>query len=102
MLRRLDLAAAIAAVVLVAPPAGADNPVHRIAVLSNSETPEVMQSWLEGLRERGYVVGQNLQIEYRYSQAQTERIPALWLSSLRLAQKSSSPPRRRMPSRYTP
>jgi putative tryptophan/tyrosine transport system substrate-binding protein len=37
----------------------------------------MMQSWLEGLRERGYVVGQNLQIEYRYSQAQTERIPAL-------------------------
>jgi putative ABC transport system substrate-binding protein len=32
---------------------------------------------LEGLSERGYVVGRNLQIEYRYSQAQTERIPAL-------------------------
>jgi putative ABC transport system substrate-binding protein len=36
-----------------------------------------MQAWLEGLRERGYVVGRNLQIEYRYSQAQTDRIPAL-------------------------
>jgi len=36
-----------------------------------------MQAWLEGLRERGYVVGRNLQVEYRYSQAQTERIPAL-------------------------
>ena len=28
----------------------------------------MMQAWLEGLRERGYVVGRNLQIEYRYSQ----------------------------------
>jgi putative tryptophan/tyrosine transport system substrate-binding protein len=37
----------------------------------------MMQAWLEGLRERGYVVGRNLQIEYRYSQGQTERIPAL-------------------------
>jgi putative ABC transport system substrate-binding protein len=36
-----------------------------------------MQAWLEGLRERGYVVGRNLQIEYRYSQAQSEQIPAL-------------------------
>src|SRR5260370_9766068 len=36
-----------------------------------------MQAWLEGLREHGYVVGWNLQIEYRYSQAQSERIPAL-------------------------
>jgi putative tryptophan/tyrosine transport system substrate-binding protein len=32
---------------------------------------------LEGLRERGYVVGGNLQIEYRYSQGRNEQIPAL-------------------------
>ena len=35
------------------------------------------QALLEGLRERGYVVGRNLQIEYRYSQGRTEQIPAL-------------------------
>jgi putative ABC transport system substrate-binding protein len=52
-------------------------PVHRIGVLSVIENPEMMQAWLEGLRERGYVVGRNLQIEYRYSQGRTEQIPAL-------------------------
>jgi putative ABC transport system substrate-binding protein len=52
-------------------------PVHRVGVLANTETPEEMQAWLEGLREHGYVGGRNLQIEYRYSQAQSERIPAL-------------------------
>jgi len=31
----------------------------------------------EGLREHGYVVGPNLQIEYRFSQGRTEQIPAL-------------------------
>src|SRR5207245_10509971 len=51
--------------------------VHRIGVLAPTEDPERMQALLEGLRERGYVVGQNLQIEYRYSQARSEHIPAL-------------------------
>ncbi len=41
------------------------------------EDPEIMEAWLEGLRERGYVVGQNLQIEYRFWRARTERIPGL-------------------------
>jgi putative ABC transport system substrate-binding protein len=76
MLRCILLAATAAGLVLFAWDAGAE-PIHRVGVLSNSETPEMMQSWLEGLRERGYVLGQNLQIEYRYPQAQTERIPAL-------------------------
>jgi putative ABC transport system substrate-binding protein len=52
-------------------------PVHRIGVLTVTENPEMMQAWLEGLRERGYVVGRNLQIKYRYSQGRTEQIPAL-------------------------
>ncbi len=37
----------------------------------------MMQAWLEGLRRRGYVVGRNLQVEYRYSPARSEQIPAL-------------------------
>jgi putative ABC transport system substrate-binding protein len=51
--------------------------VHRVGVLAVTERPEMMEEWLEGLRERGYVVGGNLQIEYRYSQVGTELIPAL-------------------------
>jgi hypothetical protein len=57
---------------------------HRVGVLRNMEDPEIMEEWLEGLRERGYVVGRNLQIEYRYSRARPSRSPRSWLSSSRL------------------
>jgi putative ABC transport system substrate-binding protein len=77
MRRHRALSVIAASLMLFASQARGQQPVHRIGVLTSSETPEMMQAWLEGLRERGYVVGRNLQIEYRYSQAQTERIPAL-------------------------
>ncbi len=35
------------------------------------------QAWIAGLREHGYVQGQNLVIECRYTEARTERAPAL-------------------------
>jgi putative ABC transport system substrate-binding protein len=77
MRRHRALAVIAACLILFASQAQGQQPVHRVGVLTPSETPEATQVLLEGLRERGYVVGQNLQIEYRYSQAQTERIPAL-------------------------
>jgi putative tryptophan/tyrosine transport system substrate-binding protein len=51
--------------------------VHRIGVLETMEVPQSKEALLAGLSERGYALGQNLQIEYRYSQARTEQIPAL-------------------------
>src|SRR6266850_4857835 len=77
MRRHRALAVIAASLILFASQAWGQQPVHRVGVLANNENPEVMQAFLEGLRERGYVVGRNLQIEYRYSQAQTARIPAL-------------------------
>jgi putative tryptophan/tyrosine transport system substrate-binding protein len=77
MWRHRSLVVIVASLILFASQARGQQPVHRVGVLMATETPENAQSFLEGLRERGYVVGQNLQIEYRYSQAQTERIPAL-------------------------
>jgi putative ABC transport system substrate-binding protein len=74
-LRALTMIAA--SLILFASQAHAQQPVHRVGVLAAIETPEMMQAWLEGLRERGYVVGWNVQVEYRYSQARTEQIPAL-------------------------
>jgi putative ABC transport system substrate-binding protein len=77
-MRRLRALAVIAAsLLLFASQAQGQQRVHRIGVLLNTENPEANQAWLEGLRERGYVVGENLQIEYRYSRAQPELIPAL-------------------------
>src|SRR5882672_4213945 len=71
------LAVIAASLILFASQARGQQPVHRIGVLEGTEDPENSQAFLEGLRERGYVVGRNLQIEYRYSQGRTEQIPAL-------------------------
>src|SRR5438128_1929431 len=35
------------------------------------------EAFLLGLRENGYVVGQNIAIEYRWTEGKTERLPAL-------------------------
>src|SRR5438034_2466294 len=77
MRRHRALAVIATCLILFASQAGGQQPVHRIGVLGVTENPEVTQALLEGLRERGYVVGGNLQIEYRYSQGRTEQIPAL-------------------------
>ena len=77
-MRRYRVLAAIAPMLLLfASQAGGQQPVHRIGYFGNTPVPEMRQAWLQGLHEHGYVEGQNLQIEYRYSQARTEQIPAL-------------------------
>jgi putative ABC transport system substrate-binding protein len=46
-----------------------------------SATPSLMAAWLtafrEGLRERGYVEGQSIAIEYRWGEGKPERFPGL-------------------------
>ncbi len=52
----------------------------RIGVLGTA-TSSLMSAWLtafrEGLRERGYVEGQNIAIEYRWGEGKPERFPRL-------------------------
>ena len=51
----------------------------RIAVLGATR-PEDLPQWeglRQGLRERGYVEGQNIVIDYRWAQGRFERLPAL-------------------------
>ena len=77
-MRRLRALAFIAiSLILFASQAQGQQPVHRIGVLSVGESPDMMQAFMEGLREHGYVVGRHLQIEHRYSEGRTEQIPAL-------------------------
>jgi putative ABC transport system substrate-binding protein len=77
MSRHRALAVIAASLILVASQAGGQQPVHRVGVLVAAESPQNQQAFLEGLRERGYLAGQNLQIEYRYTQGRTEGLPAL-------------------------
>jgi putative ABC transport system substrate-binding protein len=55
--------------------------VHRIGWLGAGPPPPEPNPWLEafrqGLRELGYVEGQNITIEERYAAGQPERLPAL-------------------------
>ena len=77
MRRRRTLVVIAMCLILFTSQAEGQQPVHRVGVLWVTENPEGERGLVEGLRERGYVVGQNLQIEYRYSQGRTEQIPTL-------------------------
>src|SRR5215470_10738039 len=70
--------------VLVAPLAADAQPpekVHRIGMLlSNASAlwfPPLLEAFRQGLRDLGYVEGQNLIIEYRSAEGHGERLPAL-------------------------
>ena len=41
------------------------------------ESKNVTVPFLQGLKETGYVVGQNVAVEYRYAENQYDRLPAL-------------------------
>ena len=81
MERRALLAGAAA--LLVAPLAAEAQPAGKVPLIGllGTATSSLMSSWLtafrEGLRERGYVQGQNIAIEYRWGEGKPERFPGL-------------------------
>jgi len=77
MWRHRSLAAIVASSILYASQAWGQQAVHRVAVLASTETPENVEAWMDGLRERGYVIGQDLRIEYRYFRGRYDQLPAL-------------------------
>jgi molybdopterin biosynthesis enzyme MoaB len=44
---------------------------------ADDESKNVTVPFLQGLKETGYVEGQNVAIEYRYAENQSDRLPAL-------------------------
>jgi putative ABC transport system substrate-binding protein len=84
--RRMLLGGALAAAAL--PRAGAAQPrarVVRLGVLlfSDPGSDPQMRAFREGLREHGYVEGQNLTVEYRYAEGRPERLPELAVDLVR-------------------
>jgi len=73
----------VAVLFFVAPLAAGAQPagkVHRIGFLGNSTAAleaHLVGPFREGLRELGYVEGQNIVIEYRWAEGKYERFPAL-------------------------
>ena len=48
-----------------------------LAVGTRAGRAFLIEGFLQGLRERGYVDGQNILIEYRFSEGRNERLPEL-------------------------
>jgi putative ABC transport system substrate-binding protein len=82
-------AAAVVLLLLVAPLASDAQPpakLARIGVLTlavASSTP-LAEAFRQGLREHGYVEGQNIAFEYRYAEGTADRLPALAAELVRL------------------
>jgi putative ABC transport system substrate-binding protein len=89
MASRLVLMVALTFGILLAPRADDAQPtrkVYRIGWLDSGvpESPE-LKAVREGLRELGYVDGQNIVVEARYAEGKTERLPTLADDLVRLA-----------------
>ena len=76
---------------LAAPLAAEGQPagkVHRIGFLSGSSavaSKSRLEQFRQGLRELGYVEGQNIIIEFRWAEAQLDRLPQLAMDLVRIA-----------------
>jgi ABC-type uncharacterized transport system substrate-binding protein len=58
--------------------------IPRVGVLAVAPVPQLVGAWQEGLRDLGYVEGQNIVVDYRYSKGQDDVLPALASELVRL------------------
>ncbi len=90
MRQRAILIVALALIVLPAPLAAAaqqPSKVARIGLLSPSSlaaNPHLREAFSQGLRDLGYVEGQNVAIEYRSAEGKLEQLPELAAELVRL------------------
>jgi ABC-type uncharacterized transport system substrate-binding protein len=51
--------------------------IWRVGVLGNSPSSHMDDAFRKGLRDLGWIEGQNIALEYRYSEGRAERLPGL-------------------------
>ena len=51
--------------------------IYRLGLLSVTPTPHLMEAWRQGLRDHGWIEGQNLRVEARFSEGVDARFPQL-------------------------
>jgi putative ABC transport system substrate-binding protein len=80
-MRRRDLLAGVASVAALAPFEAAAQRVRPIIGYFSNRSPEtetpIRAPFVEGLEKAGFVVGQNVAIEYRFAAGQIDRVPSL-------------------------
>src|SRR5437763_9594052 len=78
--------AVIVGFVALVAPVGAQQTarIPRVGFLGTSPTPGPTLAFQRGLRDLGYVEGQNIVVEYRFSDGQGERLPELGLELIDL------------------
>jgi putative tryptophan/tyrosine transport system substrate-binding protein len=79
-MRRREFLGALGGAAVAWPLAAQAQKVYRIGFLGNSTAvleANLVGSFREGLRELGYVEGQNIVIEYRWAEGKYERFPSL-------------------------
>ena len=73
----LALALLAAPLAVEAQPAGKSHRIGFLGVGSREGRAFLIEGFLQGLREHGYVEGRNIIIEYRFSEDRNDRLPAL-------------------------
>jgi putative ABC transport system substrate-binding protein len=78
---RRELIAAFGSAVAWPLPARAQQPGMRVIGFINSSSPDtyshLLRAFRQGLKDNGYVEGENVAIEYRWADGQFDRLPAL-------------------------